>query len=210
MPEDAPLRLTDHELLALLAMNPSPSSAATMELLRLAPFAENELLGNAGITTLLVRGLAEFRGAGNDQQIVPLGRAAIAAAVLSRAEAWLEITLATSGAEHVLFTAASPTAALLLGIHGFGIHDLQPVDPDAGMLALGITAGREYLQSGAEGLPASVTIRHHRLSREPLTARLTATAEGPWLLQTGSGATPTSEAVEATDAFARLEAALES
>ncbi|MGA7204836.1 MAG: hypothetical protein WBX27_09430, partial [Specibacter sp.] len=55
------LRLTDHELLALLSMTPTESAATTRALFRLDQFDANELLTNAGVTTLLVRGLAELQ-----------------------------------------------------------------------------------------------------------------------------------------------------
>ncbi len=68
MNDETPLRLTDHELLALLAVNQTPSADTTRAVFRLSPVADNELLEQAGITTLLVRGLAEVSG----DDIVPV------------------------------------------------------------------------------------------------------------------------------------------
>ena len=88
---DTELRMTDHELLGLLAMTPTESAAVTLGLFRLDQHTDNELLTNAGITTLLVRGLAELQG----EKIVPLEKCAIVGSVLSQAQEWLEISLNT-------------------------------------------------------------------------------------------------------------------
>lgn len=204
MNDETPLRLTDHELLALLAVNQTPSAETTRAVFRLSPVADNELLEQAGITTLLVRGLAEVSG----DDIVPVDKGAIVAAVVSTAEEWLELALVTPQTDHVLFTAGSKDGALLLNLNRYGVHEVQPVDPGAGMLQLGLQIARHYLETGAEGYPAAAMIKHHRLSGPPLTAHLKVEADQSWTLATGDDGTDKTEAIDAADAFRRFESAL--
>lgn len=204
MNDDTPLRLTDHELLALLAINPTPSADITRDVFRLSPVAGNELLEQAGITTLLVRGLAEVSG----DDIVPVEKGAIVAAVVSTAEEWLEVALVTPETDHVLFTAGSKEGALLLNLSRYGVHEVQPVDPGAGMLQLGLQIARHYLESGVEGYPAAAMIKHYRLSGAPLTAHLKVEADQSWTLATGDDGADKTEAIDAADAFRSFESAL--
>ncbi|WP_231728467.1 hypothetical protein [Arthrobacter sp. EPSL27] len=204
MNDETPLRLTDHELLALLAVNPTPSAETTRTVFRLSPVADNELLEQAGITTLLVRGLAEVSG----DDIVPVDKGAIVAAVVSTADEWLELALVTPQTDHVLFTAGSKDGALLLNLNRYGVHEVQPVDPGAGMLQLGLQIARHYLETGAEGYPAAAMIKHHRLSGPPLTAHLKVEADQSWTLATGDDGADKAEAIDAADAFRRFESAL--
>lgn len=179
---DTELRMTDHELLALLSMTPTESAATTRELFRLSQNEDNDLLKNAGLTTLMVRGLAEVQG----EKIVPTGRCAVVGKVLSQAQEWLEISLTTPSTEHVLFTAGSNVGAILLSLGPFGVHEIQPVESGPAMLALGMHLCREYLAGGAEGLPATAVVRRLRVGAEPVIAQLTAIESGEWTLRSGS------------------------
>lgn len=201
---DTELRMTDHELLALLSMTPTESAATTLGLFRLDQHAGNELLHNAGLTTLLVRGLAEEQGG----RIIPVERCAVVGTVLSQAQEWLEISLSTPSAEHVLFMAGSNVGAVLLGLSPFGVHEIQPIESGPAMLALGLHLCREYLVGAAEGLPAMATVRRIRVGAEPVTAQLAAVESGNWTLRTGGESNPAEEAVSADTALKRLEAYL--
>ncbi|WP_104086703.1 hypothetical protein [Arthrobacter sp. GMC3] len=196
------LRMTDHELLALLSMAPTESAATTLGLFRLDKLAENQLLQNAGLTTLLVRGLAQSQG----EKIVPVGHCAVVGTVLAQAQEWLEISLTTPTAEHVLFTAGSNVGAVLLSLSPLGVHEIQPIESGPAMLALALHLCREYLTSAAEGLPATAAVRRLRTGQAPVAVTLTATDSGDWSLRTG----PDSLAVPVTSAEAldHFEAAL--
>lgn len=198
------LRLTDHELLALLAMRPTSGAEKTRELFRLAGVRDKDVLEQAGITTLLVRGLAEVDG----EDIVPIDRGAIVAAVVSSADEWLEMALVTPNSDHVLFTAGSEQGAVLLNLSRYGVHEVQPVDSSGGMLSLGIQIARHYLVDGPDGLPAAAMIKHHRADGTPLVAHLKAGADGSWTLATGDGDNPPHSPVPASEAFESFEAAL--
>lgn len=201
---DTELHMTDHELLALLSMTPTESAATTRDLFRLGQHEGNELLKNAGITTLMVRGLAELQG----DNIVPVDRCAVVGKVLSQAQEWLEISLTTPETKHVLFAAGSNVGAVLLSLGTFGVHEIQPIESGPAMLALGLHLCREYLVGAAEGLPATVVVKRLRVGQEPVIAQLTAVESGDWTLRSGSETEFAEEAVAPAAALDRLEAAL--
>ncbi|SEF02369.1 hypothetical protein SAMN04489740_3816 [Arthrobacter alpinus] len=188
------LRMTDHELLALLSMTPTESAATTLGLLRLDQHGDNELFRHAGVTTLMVRGLAAPQG----EKIVPVENAAIVGSVIAQAQEWLEITLAAPASSHLLFAVGSNVGAVLLSISPFGVHDVQPIESGPAMMELGLHLCNEYLAAGTEGFPAKVSIRRMRVDAETVQAFLTAVESGPWELALGSveSTHPAAEALE--------------
>ncbi|POH57603.1 hypothetical protein [Arthrobacter glacialis] len=201
---DTELRMTDHELLGLLAMTPTESAAVTLGLLRLDQHTDNELLTNAGITTLMVRGLAELQG----EKIVPLEKCSIVASVLSQAQEWLEISLTTPTTNHVLFTVGSNVGAVLLSLSPLGVHEVQPIESGPAMVELALHLTQEYLAGAAEGLPATAVIRRLRTGSEPVVAQLTAEETGEWVLRSGSESEFTQTSLPQDEATAAFKAAL--
>ncbi|MHA7268354.1 hypothetical protein [Arthrobacter sp. HLT1-20] len=202
---DTELRMTDHELLGLLAMTPTESAAVTLGLFRLDQHSDNELLTNAGITTLMVRGLAELQG----ERIVPLEKCAIVGSVLAQAQEWLEISLTTPTTNHVLFAVGSNVGAVLLSLSPLGVHELQPIESGSAMQELALHLVQEYLAGAAEGLPATAVIRRLRTGAEQAVAQLTAVETGEWVLRSGSESEFTETTLPAEDAMAALESALD-
>ncbi|WP_425860094.1 hypothetical protein [Arthrobacter sp. TWP1-1] len=198
------LRMTDHELLALLSMTPTESAGVTLGLLRLDQHSGNELLQNAGLTTLMVRGLAEPQA----EKIVPVEKAAVVGSVLSQAQEWLEIALTTPTGNHVLFAVGSNVGAVLLSISPYGTHDIQPIESGPAMLALGLHLSNEYLTGAAEGLPATAVLRRLRIDSEPVVAQLTALESGDWVLRSGSETEFTETALPVGEAMAKFQDAL--
>ncbi len=198
------LRMTDHELLTLLSMTPTESAAVSLGLLRLDQHGDNELLHNAGLTTLLVRGLAAPQG----EKIVPVDRCAVVGTVLSQAQEWLEIKLATPDSDHVLFAIGSNVGAILISISPFGVHEIQPIESGPAMLELGIHLSDEYLTGAAEGLPATAVVRRLRVDSEAVVAQLTAVESGEWVLRSGTESEFVEEGYPAFEAMDRFKAAL--
>ncbi|MBP2413405.1 hypothetical protein JOF48_002204 [Arthrobacter stackebrandtii] len=198
------LRLTDHELLTLLSMTPTESAAVTLGLLRLDQHGDNELLHNAGLTTLMVRGLAAPQG----EKIVPVDKTAIVGTVLSQAQEWLEIKLTTPSSEHVLFAVGSNVGAVLLSISPFGVHEIQPIESGTAMLELALHLCNEYLTGAAEGLPATAVVRRLRVDAEGVVAQLTAVETGDWVLRSGTESEFVEDSVPAADAVEQFKAAL--
>jgi len=196
------LRMTDHELLALLSMTPGDPASTALALFGLEQHVANDLLRQAGLTTLLVRGLAEMQGG----KVVPVQHCAVVGSVLSQAQEWLEISFTTPTSQHALFTAGSNVGAVLLGLNPYGVHEVQPIASGPAMLALGLHLCREYLGGAAEGLPATAVIRRLRTGQEDVVAQLTAVESGDWLLR--SGTERIEAAVAPAEAFGRFETAL--
>ncbi|WP_315915489.1 hypothetical protein [Arthrobacter sp. lap29] len=199
------LRMTDHELLTLLSMTPTESAAVTLGLLRLDQHGDNALLHNAGLTTLMVRGLASSQG----EKIVPVDRCAVVGTVLSQAQEWLEITLTTPTSDHVLFAVGSNVGAVLLSISPYGVHEIQPIESGPAMLELALHLSQEYLSGAAEGLPATAVVRRLQVEREPVVAQLTAVESGEWVLRSGTESEFVEESYDATEALTRFKAALQ-
>ncbi len=179
---DTELRMTDHELLALLSMTPTESAETARGLLHLDAHGDNQLLHHAGLTTLLVRGLAAQQG----EKIVPVDKGAVVAAVFSQAQEWLEIKLTTPTTSHVLFAVGSNVGALLLSVNPYGIHDVQPIESGPAVLELAVHLASEYLVGAAEGLPATAALRRMRMDVKTNAAQLTAVESGTWELRQDS------------------------
>ncbi|MHA7306790.1 hypothetical protein ACX80E_16355 [Arthrobacter sp. TMN-49] len=201
---DTELRMTDHELLGLLAMTPTESAAVTLGLFRLDQHSDNELFTNAGITTLMVRGLAELQG----EKIVPVEKCAVVGSVLSQAQEWLEISLTTPTTSHVLFTVGSNVGAILLSLSPYGVHEIQPIESGPAMLELALHLSHEYLVGAAEGLPATAVLRRLRTGTEPVVAQLTAVETGEWVLRSGTESEFVEENYPATEAMEKFKATL--
>ncbi|WP_207343571.1 hypothetical protein [Arthrobacter sp. E3] len=204
MTDESELLLTDHELLALLAMNPTDAAAATRDLFRLSTVANRDILERAGVTTLLARGMAEPNG----EDIIPVERGALVAAVLTTATEWLEVAFVTPSSDHVMFVAASEHGSLLLSLNRLGAHQVRPVDTAEGLPRLGVLLSQAYLQDATDGLPASAMVTFHPASGTTLTAHLKRDESETWTLLSGSGDAAQTETVPAAAAFERLSAAL--
>lgn len=203
MTDESELLLTDHELLALLAMNPTEAAAATRDVFRLSNVAHRDVLERAGVTTLLARGMAEPSNA----DIIPRERGAMVAAVLTTATEWLEVAFVTPGADHVMFVAASEHGALLFSLDRLGAHQVRPVDVSEGLPHLGTLLARAYLEDATDGLPAAAMLTHHPAVGSSRTANLKREADG-WTLSAGTGDAEQKTSVTAESAFQDLHAAL--
>ena len=201
---DTELRMTDHELLALLSMAPTESAATALRLLHLDAHNDNQLLHHAGLTTLLVRGLAAQQGG----KIVPVDKGAVVGSVFSQAQEWLEIKLTTPSSSHVLFAVGSNVGALLLSVNPYGVHDVQPIESGPALLELGVHLAGEYLVGAAEGLPATAALRRMRVDAPDTAAQLTAVESGDWEFRHGSPTEHTQHTPAGNGAMELLRTAL--
>ncbi|KRF08482.1 hypothetical protein ASH00_01810 [Arthrobacter sp. Soil782] len=208
------LQLTEHEILALLAFNDGESTALTREIFRLTPQADNEQLTKAGMTTLLVRGLAEL----SDSDLVLKGPTEFIAAVMATAGDWLEIALVTPERNHVMFAVASAGGAFVANANGNGTHGFTPLKNDRPVLKFGLDAAAHYLGdsglepdgSGSPGRrPVAAQIKHHGLGVQSKTANLMVDESGTWQLATGDGDQLAKREVDGSVALELFEEALE-
>ncbi|WP_299166186.1 hypothetical protein [uncultured Arthrobacter sp.] len=208
------LQLTEHEILALLAFNDVESTALTREIFRLTPQAGNEQLTKAGMTTLLVRGLAEL----NQGDLVLKGPTEFIAAVMATAGEWLEIALLTPDRNHVMFAVASAGGVFVANANGNGTHGFTPLKNDRPVLKFGVDAAAHYLRdSGSEPdgsgstarRPVAAQMKHHGLGVQPRTANLMVDESGTWHLATGEGAELVKREVDESVALELFEQALD-
>ena len=208
------LQLTEHEILALLAFNDGESTALTREIFRLTPQAGNEQLTKAGMTTLLVRGLAEM----NQDDLVLKGPTEFLAAVMATAGEWLEVALLTPDRNHVMFAVASAGGVFVANANGNGTHGFTPLKNDSPVLKFGLDAAAHYLgvsgpESGGSSpdarRPVAAQIKHHGLGVQPRTANLMVDESGTWQLATGEGDELVKREVDESVALELFEKALD-
>lgn len=198
------LQLTEHEILALLAFNDGEPTVMTREIFRLTQHTDNEQLTKAGMTTLLVRELAEL----NNGDLVVKGPAEFITAVMATAGEWLEIALLTPEKNHVMFAVSSAGGAFVANVNGDGTHGFSPLKNDRPILSFGIDAAAHYLRGPAGHRPVAAQIKHHGLDSQPKTANLMVDESGQWHLATGEGSQLTKHEVDEADAMDRFEKAL--
>ncbi|WP_028280858.1 hypothetical protein [Arthrobacter sp. H5] len=199
------LQLTEHEVLALLSFNEGEPTAITRDIFRLTPQAGNEELTKAGMTTLLVRDLAEIK----DSDIIVKGPAEFLAAVMATAGEWLEIALVTPKTNHVMFAVSSAGGAFVANVNGNGTHSFTPLKNEEPILGFGIQAAAHYLTDSEGNRPVAAQIKHHGFGVEPRTANLMVDETGAWQLAKGEGAGATKESVPAGEALELFERALD-
>ncbi len=199
------LRLTEHEILALLAFNEGESTAITREIFRLTPVVDNEHLVKAGMTTLLVREFAELK----DGDLVVQGPAEFLTAVMATAGEWLEIALITPATSHVMFAVASAGGAFVANVFGDGTLGLSPLKNDRPVLGFGMDAAEHYLRNPEQARPVAAQIKHHGIDTEARTANLMVDETGQWHLATGEGPGLVKQEVAEEEAFTLFAQALD-
>ncbi|WP_323959063.1 hypothetical protein GC088_10970 [Arthrobacter sp. JZ12] len=197
MADATALHLTEHEILALLAFNDTESCTITRDIFRLTPHADNADLQRAGLSTLLVRDLAELDG----EDIRVKGPTGFLAAVMATAGEWLEIALITPSTNHVLFAVSSAGGAFVANVSGRATHRFTPLKNEAPILSFGLDAASHFLQGDNAARPAAAQIKHHGLGVEARTANLMVDESGAWHLATGEGDQLAKRDVSSSDAL---------
>lgn len=173
IPESA-LRVTSHEVLALLSFSPGPSAEMSRKVLVLADLPEDSDLVRAGLATLHVRDMAEADGEG----IHLRDGALVLSVILSTATEWFEATRYGATSSLPAYVVSSP--------HGKAAIFLRPLSQ---YLCLPLRAGMDimdFLEQTVNGLAAEahsmdgglVTVRHHQLGEEMEAANVKVNADG--------------------------------
>ncbi|MDQ1055301.1 hypothetical protein QE394_003229 [Arthrobacter sp. SORGH_AS 212] len=183
--EDAPLPITEHELIALVALAGTPGALKCQSLFRL-DHAAGAPLEQAGVATLLERGLMTVEG----ESLVPAGPAASVAGVLADSDAWLEVALVTPKAEHVYFLFGSENGALVLSLSKFGVHELRPLTDADGMFTTAVEMVTFYLGTAPDGRPAAGTVRRHLADGTFHSVHVKTEADGSLEIVAGDDAKP--------------------
>jgi hypothetical protein len=155
-PDDAPLLITEHELIALIALAGTPGAQKCQTMFRL-DHAAGAPLEQAGVATLLERGLMTVE----QDSLLPTGPAVAVTGVLASSDAWLEVALVTPDADHVYFLFGAADGALVLSLSKYGVHELRPLTSSEGMFLTAVQMVNYYLGTAPDGLPAAATLRRH-------------------------------------------------
>lgn len=180
--DDAPLLITEHELIALIALAGTSGALKCQRMFRL-DHAAGAPLEQAGVATLLERGLMTIEGEG----LLPAGPATSVTAALASSDAWLEIALVTPRAEHVYFLFGSADGALILSLSKYGVHELRPLTNADGMFTTAIEMVNFYLGTAPDGRPAAGTLRRHLADDSFRAVHVKAGADGSLELREGDG-----------------------
>ncbi|MFP5312471.1 MAG: hypothetical protein ACLGH7_08715 [Actinomycetes bacterium] len=201
--EDAPLLITEHELIALVALAGTTGALKCQSLFRLDQSA-GAPLEQAGVATLLERGLMSIEA----ESLVPAGPTIGVAGVLADSDAWLEVALVTPKAEHVYFLFGSGNGALVLSLSKYGVHELRPVADADGMFTTAIEMVRFYLGTSPDGRPAAGTLRRHLADGTFHAVHVKTAPDGSLEIVTGDDAQPAPAALGPEDLEDRLRQGL--
>ena len=200
---DAPLLITEHELIALIALAGTSGALKCQRMFRLDR-AAGAPLEQAGVATLLERGLLEIEG----NSLLPAGPAASVTATLASSDDWLEIALITPKAEHVYFLFGSADGALILSLSKYGVHELRPLTNADGMFTTAMEMVNFYLGTAPDGRPAAGTLRRHLADDSFRAVHVKAGPDGSLELREGEGEDLPATAVFPADLEQRLRKAL--
>ncbi|MFF1828790.1 hypothetical protein [Paenarthrobacter sp. NPDC058040] len=201
--ETQALLITEHELIALIAMAGTDGALRCQTLFRL-DHAAGSPLEQAGVSTLLERGLMKVE---NDA-LLPVGPAATVTAVLADATAWLETALVTPSSEHVSFMFGAEQGALLLNLSKYGVHELHPITGTEGMITTAVQMADYYLSQAPDGFPAAATTRQHFPNGTSRAVHVKAEADGSLSIATGEGENLNSSPFAREDLDSRIRAGL--
>lgn len=202
-PDDAPLLITEHELIALIALAGTPGALKCQTMFRL-DHAAGAPLEQAGVATLLERGLMTVE----KDSLLPTGPAVAVTAVLANSDAWLEVALVTPEADHVYFLFGAADGALVLSLSKYGVHELRPLTSSDGMFTTAVQMVNYYLGTAPDGRPAAATLRRHFVDGSFNSVHVKADSDGSLSLATGEGENLPSTPLAANDLDARLREGL--
>jgi hypothetical protein len=198
------LLITEHELIALIALAGTDAALRCQTLFRL-DHAAGAPLEQAGVSTLLERGLMKI----DNDSLQPVGPAATVAAVLADATSWLETALVTPSSEHVSFMFGAEQGALLLNLNKYGVHELHPLTGSEGMITTAVQMADFYLNQAPDGFPAAATTRQHFNDGTSRAVHVKAEADGSLSIAAGEGENLKASALAPEQLNSRIRAGLE-
>ncbi|MHA7268921.1 hypothetical protein [Arthrobacter sp. HLT1-20] len=172
------LRVTSHEVLALLSFAPGPGPGPGAELSRkvlvLADLPEDSDLVRAGLATLHVRDMAEADGDG----IHLRDGALVLSVILSTATEWFEATRYGATSSLPAYMVSSPHGKAAIFLRPLSQYLCLPLRADMDL--------HDFLAQTVNGLTAEahgmggglVTVRHHQQGAEPAAANVKVNADG--------------------------------
>jgi hypothetical protein len=172
-----PAGITDHELVALVEMQPTPQGRRALDALGLADLFTDAAAVRAGYATLLVRGLAVVE----DETIVAQGLAASLGTMLTTADDILLLVLTKDAATFgrtLLVDAA--VGGFLLDMTAFGVHAAQPLHLDTDLLGLVRDIVADMAGGAGPGTPFTVEVTRFPVDADARTAVVEIESPDAW------------------------------
>ena len=173
IPESA-VRITSHEILALLSFNPGPGADLSRSVLGLADLPHDSDLVRAGLTTLHIREMAEAEG----DSINLLGGALALSALVSTATQWFVVTRFGASSSLPVCVVNSPHGKAVIFGRPLSQYVCVPLRSDIDLLVF-----LEEIVNGAVGEAHDmdgglVVVRHHGLGQDVVIANVKVNADG--------------------------------
>ncbi len=171
-----PARITDHELVALVDLRPTPQGRRALEAVGVADLLTDAAAVRAGHATLLVRDLAVVEG----ESIVAQGLAASVGTMLTTADDVLLLVLTRDDVFGRTVLVDAPVGGFLLDLTSYGVHAAQPLHLDTDLLTLVRDIIADLAGGAGPGLPFTVEVTRFPIDGTPRTASLViADADAP-------------------------------
>lgn len=173
IPESA-LRITSHEILALLSFNPGPGAELSRSVLALADLPQDSDLVRAGLTTLHIRDMAEADG----DSINLLDGALVLSVIVSTATQWLEVTRFGASSSLPVHVVDSPHGKAAIFARPLSQYLCVPLRPDIDVLDFMAQTVNSAV-ADAEGMAGGlVVVRQHRQGADITAVNVKVNADG--------------------------------
>lgn len=171
---DSAIRITSHELLALLSFNPGPGAELSRSVLVLADLPADNDLVRAGLTTLNVRDMAEIAG----EEVNLLGGARVLSVILSTAAQWYEVSRFGAKSSLPSYLVSSPHGRAALFLRPLSEYVCLPLSADADLLDLVAQAVNGAVEE-AQGMDGGLVVaRQHLSGKDVVVANVKVNADG--------------------------------
>ncbi|MDF2846408.1 MAG: hypothetical protein K0R97_390 [Oerskovia sp.] len=154
-PDDGLIELTSHELLVLLSLNDGPAASATRRELRLQELPEGSPVMAAGVSTLLVRGLATVDG----ELLQPTGNVLPLTRILTTAEQWVEAATISGGRSNAALLVGALMGAVVIEPRPFGVWHVRPLRLGTDLVQSAATLVRTAFEAADGARPFGGTIK---------------------------------------------------
>lgn len=203
----APVGMTDHELAALIDMEPetTPQAQKALVAMGIAGLLKSKTALRAGYSTLLVRGHAGLDGQG----IIAQGVGAAIATMLSTADDILRLVI-TKDVRSIARTllVEAEAGAFLLDMTSLGVHAAQPLNRETALPDLVANIVEEFALELQEDLPLDVEIARFPAEGEVRTAAFVIETPDAWRWPNTPAAPPASVWAKVSDALGESDGEL--
>lgn len=171
---DSAVRITSHEVLALLSFSPGSGAQLSRSALALADLPQDSELVRAGLTTLHIRDMAEAAGDG----INLLGESLVLSVLLSTATQWFVVTRFGARSSLPVHVLESPHGLAVIFARPLSQYLCVPLRSDIDVLKFveetvnGAAAEAQNMDGGL------ITVRQHCLGQEAVSANVKVNADG--------------------------------